>query len=104
MRQYPDIKYVDIKEGEQVALLRLGTPAAAEELVRQGNCPERQLKVLSGQQETLYWRKIEQDREAKLSKKVRVQQKRGREKVGKMLGKHIKFEDGDDEVQGAVMD
>ncbi|XP_002044652.2 la-related protein 7 [Drosophila sechellia] len=104
MRQYPDIKYVDIKEGEQVALLRLGTPAAAEELVRQGNCPERQLKVLSGQQETLYWRKIEQDREAKLSKKVRVQQKRGREKVGKMLGKHIKFDDGDDEVQGAVMD
>ncbi|XP_043659193.1 la-related protein 7 [Drosophila teissieri] len=104
LRQYSDIKYVDIKEGDQVALLRLGTPAAAEELVRQVNCAERQLKVLSGQQETLYWRKIEQDREAKLSKKVRVQQKRGREKVAKLLAKHIKFDDGDDEVQTAAMD
>uniref|UniRef100_A0A6P4FAZ6 La-related protein 7 n=1 Tax=Drosophila rhopaloa TaxID=1041015 RepID=A0A6P4FAZ6_DRORH len=104
MRQYPDIKYVDIKEGDQVAQLRLASPTAAEELVRQVNCAERQLKVLSGQQETLYWRKIEQDREAKLSKKVRVQQKRGREKVSKLLAKHIKFDDGDDEVQAAAMD
>ncbi|XP_017055640.1 la-related protein 7 [Drosophila ficusphila] len=104
MRQYSDIKYVDIKEGDQVAQLRLATPAAAEELVRQVNCAERQLKVLSGQQEVLYWRKIEQDREAKLSKKVRVQQKRGREKVSKLLAKHIKFDDGDDEVQAASMD
>ncbi|XP_017114589.1 la-related protein 7 [Drosophila elegans] len=104
MRQYPDIKYVDIKEGDQVAQLRLATPAAAEELVRQVNCAERQLKVLSGQPETLYWRKIEQDREAKLSKKVRVQQKRGREKISKLLAKHIKFDDGDDEVQAAAME
>ncbi|XP_017064050.1 la-related protein 7 [Drosophila eugracilis] len=104
MRQYPDIKYVDIKEGDQVAQLRLATPGAAEELLRQVNCAERQLKVLSGQQEALYWRKIEQDREAKLSKKVRVQQKRGREKVSKLLAKHIKFDDGDDEVQAAALD
>ncbi|XP_016948773.1 la-related protein 7 [Drosophila biarmipes] len=104
MRQYPDIKYVDIKEGDVVAQLRVATPSAAEELVRQVSCAERQLKVLSGQQETLYWRKIEQDREAKLSKKVRVQQKRGREKVSKLLAKHIKFDEGDDEVQAAAMD
>ncbi|KAH8356636.1 hypothetical protein KR084_010978 [Drosophila pseudotakahashii] len=104
MRQYTDIKYVDIREGDQVAQLRMATPSAAEELVRQVNCAERQLKVLAGQQETLYWRKIEQDREAKLSKKVRVQQKRGREKVSKLLAKHIKFDDGDDEVQAAAMD
>jgi len=104
MRQYPDIKYVDIKEGDQVAQLRMATPSAAEELLRQVNCAERQLKVLSGQQETLYWRKIEQDREAKLSKKVRVQQKRGREKVSKLLAKHIKFDEGDDEVQAAAME
>ncbi|KAH8330025.1 hypothetical protein KR074_007242, partial [Drosophila pseudoananassae] len=96
MRQYPEIKYVDIKEGEQVAQLRLSTPQGAEELVRQLNCAERQLKILRGQAEALYWRKIEQDRETKLSKKVRVQQKRGREKVSKLLGKHIKFDDGDD--------
>ncbi|TDG38952.1 hypothetical protein AWZ03_014623 [Drosophila navojoa] len=98
MRQYADIKYVDIKEGDQVAHLRLVTPNAAEELVRQLNCAEIQLKVLRGQPETQYWRKIEQDREAKLSKKVRVQQKRGREKVAKMLAKHIKFDDAVDEV------
>ncbi|KAH8327444.1 la-related protein 7 [Drosophila kikkawai] len=104
MRQYPDIKYVDIKESDQVALLRLATPLAAEELVRQVSCAERQLKVLRGQPETLYWRKIEQDREAKLSKKVRVQQKRGREKISKMLAKHIKFDDGDDEVPGGAID
>ncbi|KAH8280705.1 hypothetical protein KR054_003127 [Drosophila jambulina] len=96
MRQYPDIKYVDIKEGDQVAQLRMATPVAAEELVRQVSCAERQLKVLRGQPETLYWRKIEQDREAKLSKKVRVQQKRGREKISKMLAKHIKFDDADE--------
>ncbi|XP_017006136.2 la-related protein 7 [Drosophila takahashii] len=104
MRQYTDIKYVDIREGDQVAQLRMATPAAAEELVRQVSCAERQLKVLAGQQETLYWRKIEQDREAKLSKKVRVQQKRGREKVSKLLAKHIKFDDADDDVQAAAMD
>ncbi|KAH8235489.1 hypothetical protein KR032_001399 [Drosophila birchii] len=104
MRQYPDIKYVDIKEGDQVAQLRLATPLAAEELVRQLGCAERQLKVLRGQPEALYWRKIEQDREAKLSKKVRVQQKRGREKISKLLAKHIKFDDGDDEVPGGNID
>lgn len=98
MRQYTDIKYVDIKEGDQVAHLRMVTPNAAEELTHQLSCAEMQLKVLRGQPETQYWRKIEQDREAKLSKKVRVQQKRGREKVTKMLAKHIKFEDADDEV------
>ncbi|XP_033246951.1 la-related protein 7-like [Drosophila miranda] len=101
MRQYPDIKYVDIKEGDQAATLRMATPTAAEELVRQLSCAERQLKVLDGQAETQYWRKIEQDREAKLTKKVRVQQKRGREKVSKVLAKHTKFDDGDDDV-GAV--
>ncbi|EDW08050.1 la-related protein 7 [Drosophila mojavensis] len=93
MRQYADIKYVDIKEGDQVAHLRMVTPNAAEELARQLSCAEIQLKVLRGQPETQYWRKIERDREAKLSKKVRVQQKRGREKVAKMLAKHIKFDD-----------
>lgn len=105
MRQYPEIKYVDIKEGDQVAQLRLATPQGAEELVRQLNCAERQLTILRGQAEALYWRKIEQDREAKLSKKVRVQQKRGREKVSKLLGKHIKFDDGDDgDVQVASIE
>ncbi|ALC49164.1 CG42569 [Drosophila busckii] len=98
LRQYTNIQYVDIKEGEQLAHLRLTTPTAAEELVRQLNCAERQLQVLHGQAETLYWRKIEQDREAKLSKKVRVQQKRGREKVAKLLAKHIKFDDAEDEA------
>lgn len=98
MRQYTEIKYVDIKEGDQVAHLRMSTPNAADDLTRQLNCAEMQLKVLRGQPETQYWRKIEEDREAKLTKKVRVQQKRGREKVAKLLAKHIKFDDADDEV------
>ncbi|EDW00135.1 la-related protein 7 [Drosophila grimshawi] len=98
MRQYTDIKYVDIKEGDQVAHLRLVTPTAAEDLARQLSCAEMQFKVLRGQSESQYWRKIEEDREAKLSKKVRVQQKRGREKVAKLLAKHIKFDDADDET------
>lgn len=98
MRQYTDIKYVDIKEGDQVAHLRMATPNASEELLRQLNCAEMQLKVLRGQPEKQYWQKIEQDREAKLTKKVRVQQKRGREKVSKLLATHIKFDDADDEV------
>ncbi|KAH8418906.1 hypothetical protein KR222_003805, partial [Zaprionus bogoriensis] len=98
MRQYSEIKYVDIKEGDQVAHLRMATPNAAEDLLRQLNCAEMQLKILRGQSETQYWQKIEQDREAKLTKKVRVQQKRGREKVAKLLATHIKFDDADDEV------
>ncbi|XP_022208701.2 la-related protein 7 [Drosophila obscura] len=102
MRQYTDIKYVDIKEGDLAATLRMATPTAAEDLVRQLSCAERQLKVLDGQAETQYWRKIEQDREAKLTKKVRVQQKRGREKVSKMLAKHTKFDDTDDDVAAPV--
>lgn len=102
MRQYTDIKYVDIKEGDQVAHLRMATPNAAEDLLRQLNCAEMQLKVLRGQPEKQYWQKIEQDREAKLTKKVRVQQKRGREKVAKLLATHIKFDDADDEVTVAV--
>ncbi|KAH8386831.1 hypothetical protein KR093_002817, partial [Drosophila rubida] len=97
MRQYTDIKYVDIKEGDQVAHLRLSTPQAADTLAHQLNCAEMQLKVLRGQMEQQYWRKIEQDREAKLTKKVRVQQKRGREKFAKLLAKHIKFDDADDD-------
>ncbi|KAL7742580.1 hypothetical protein ACLKA6_007555 [Drosophila palustris] len=102
MRQYTEIKYIDIKEGDQVAHLRMSTPNAADELSRQLSCAEMQLKVLRGQSETQYWHKIEQDREAKLTKKVRVQQKRGREKVAKMLAKHIKFDDADDEVAVAT--
>ncbi|KAH8303970.1 hypothetical protein KR044_007741, partial [Drosophila immigrans] len=97
MRQYADIKYVDIKEGDQLAHLRMSTPQAADELARQLSCAEMQLKVLRGQTEQQYWRKIEQDREAKLTKKVRVQQKRGREKFAKLLAKHIKFDDADDD-------
>ncbi|XP_034119555.1 la-related protein 7 [Drosophila albomicans] len=97
MRQYADIKYVDIKEGDQLAHLRMSTPEAADELAHKLSCAEMQLKVLRGQTEQQYWRKIEQDREAKLTKKVRVQQKRGREKFAKLLAKHIKFDDADDD-------
>ncbi|XP_004529624.1 la-related protein 7 [Ceratitis capitata] len=91
MRQYETVKYVDVKEGAINAHLRLDSAKAATDFVNQVNCAEYKCKVLSGEVELEYWKKIEKDREMKLNKQVKVPQRRGREKVKKLITKHIRF-------------
>ncbi|XP_073830148.1 la related protein 7 [Musca autumnalis] len=95
MRQYPSVKYVDIKEGAMQAYLRLESAPLAKEFVQKIGCAEYQCKILSGDAESDYWQKIEKDREQKLNKQVKLPQKRGREKVKKLISKHIRFGDDD---------
>lgn len=96
MRQYAAVKYVDVKEGAMQAHLRLENPDKAKEFIQQINCAEYQCKLLSGEAESSYWQKIERDREQKLNKQVKVPQKRGREKIKKLISKHIRFGDDDE--------
>ncbi|XP_075155381.1 la related protein 7 [Haematobia irritans] len=96
MRQYTSVKYVDVKEGSMQAFLRLDSAEKANEFLQNVSCAEYQCKILSGEAEKAYWRKIEKDREQKLNKQVKVPQKRGREKVKKLISKHIRFGDDDD--------
>uniref|UniRef100_A0A034VA57 La-related protein 7 n=1 Tax=Bactrocera dorsalis TaxID=27457 RepID=A0A034VA57_BACDO len=96
MRQYETVKYVDVKEGAMHAHLRLDTADAATDFVRQLTCAEYNCKVLNGEAELEYWKKIEADREMKLNKQVKVPQKRGREKVKKLITKHIRFGEDDE--------
>ncbi|KAM7350815.1 la related protein 7 [Cochliomyia hominivorax] len=95
MRQYISVKYVDIKEGAMQAYLRLESAQKAIEFVQQISCAEYQCKILSDDAESNYWQKIEKDREQKLNKQIKIPEKRGREKVKKLISKHIRF--GDDE-------
>lgn len=96
MRQYNSVKYVDIKEGTMQAYLRLESSQKAKEFCQQVSCAEYQCKILSDEAETNYWQKIEKDREQKLNKQVKIPQKRGREKVKKLITKHIRFGDEDE--------
>lgn len=96
MRQYNSVKYVDIKEGAMQAYLRLESNQKAKEFCQQISCAEYQCKILSDEAETNYWQKIEKDREQKLNKQVKIPQKRGREKVKKLITKHIRFGDEDE--------
>ncbi|XP_054727004.1 la-related protein 7 [Anastrepha obliqua] len=96
MRQYETVKYVDVKEGAMHAYLRLDTADAATDFVGQVSCAEYNCKVLSGEAELEYWKKIETDREMKLNKQVKIPQKRGREKVKKLVTKHIRFGEFDE--------
>ncbi|XP_011177357.2 la-related protein 7 [Zeugodacus cucurbitae] len=96
MRQYETVKYVDVKEGAMHAQLRLDTAVAATDFVRQLSSADYKCKVLSGEAELEYWKKIEADREMKLNKQVKIPQKRGREKVKKLITKHIRFGEEDE--------
>lgn len=96
MRQYNSVKYVDIKEGAMQAYLRLESSQKAIEFCQQINCAEYQCRILSDETEANYWQKIEKDREQKLNKQIKIPQKRGREKVKKLITKHIRFGDEDE--------
>ncbi|KAJ8675774.1 hypothetical protein QAD02_011560 [Eretmocerus hayati] len=95
LKSNSNVKYIDVKEGSNVAFVRCDSSDSATALA-QKPCEEKSFKILSGDEEKLYWDKILQDRQEKIGGKVRIKQ-RGRQKLlkkaEKELGKHIKFEE-----------
>lgn len=97
MRQYPFVRYVDVKEGDLAAFVRVEAPGLAPELV-QRSAP-LVCNVLADAEEKEYWNKINQDRFMKLSKQLKVKPVRGRTKVAAAAAgvenspnpKHVRF-------------
>lgn len=89
------IKYIDVSEGGSEVYVRHDTPESAKSFVQKSN-ETQNMTILKDEEERIYWKKILQDREEKLGKKIKVKQ-RGRSKLlkkaEKELGKHIKFDE-----------
>ncbi|XP_055594843.1 la-related protein 7 [Uranotaenia lowii] len=97
LKQFDYVRYVDLKEGDSEAFVRVDKPASANLLVREYCSAEYGAQILSGERETGYWDKISRDRDDKLNKKVKVEKRvRGRTKLMKKINTHIKFDDDDD--------
>lgn len=95
LKQYSYVKYIDLKEGDMEAFVRVDKVGSANQLVKEYSTAEHSAQILSGETEKSYWDKIKQDREDKLNKKVKVERLRGRTKLLKKVNTHIKFEDED---------
>ncbi|EAT40423.1 AAEL007853-PA [Aedes aegypti] len=93
LKQYPYVKYTDLKEADMEAFVRVDKPSSANQLVKEYSSAEYSAQILSGETEKTYWDKIKQDRDDKLSKKVKVEKLRGRTKLMKKVNTHIKFDD-----------
>lgn len=93
LKQFNYVKYVDLKEGDLEAFVRVDKVASANQLVKFYSNGEYQPQILSGEVEQIYWNKMLLDREKKLSKSVKLKHPRGREKLNKKIASHIRFED-----------
>lgn len=93
LKQFNYVKYVDVKEGELEAFVRVDKVASANQLVKFYTNSEYQVQILSGEVEQKYWSKMLDDREKKFSKSVKLKQPRGREKLAKKIAAHIRFEE-----------
>lgn len=96
LKQYPYVKYIDLKEGDFEAFVRVDTPASAVALVKEYCSAEHSAQILSGEQEQQYWDKMMRDREDKLNKRVKTERIRGRTKLIRKINSHIKFDDDDE--------
>uniref|UniRef100_A0A182JA60 La-related protein 7 n=1 Tax=Anopheles atroparvus TaxID=41427 RepID=A0A182JA60_ANOAO len=96
LRQYPYVKYIDVKEGAFEAFVRVDKPASANALVKEYNSAEHSAQILSGELEQQYWNKMMRDRDDKLNKRVKPEKVRGRTKLIRKIASHIKFDDDDD--------
>lgn len=76
MRQYSFVQYVDIKEGQTYAYIRVESPRSAPILIK--HCAPNRCQILAGESEKDYWAQIAKDREQKLSKAVKVPKNRSR--------------------------
>lgn len=107
MRQYTCVRYVDLRESQTSAYVRVDNPRSAPTIIKQ--CAPNRCQILTGDSERAYWEKIGIDREQKLSKTVRVKKSRGRDKlvaaanamlnaggsskIGFNIGTHIRFDE-----------
>lgn len=93
MRQYPFVRYVDVKEGDLAAFVRIESPGLAPQLV-QRTAP-LECAILVGTEEKEYWNKIHDDRYVKLTKQLKVKPVRGRTKMAAAVDvpnpKHVRF-------------
>ncbi|XP_050087933.1 la-related protein 7 [Anopheles aquasalis] len=96
LRQYPYVKYIDVKEGDFEAFVRVDKPASANTLVKEYSSAEHSAQILSGELEQQYWEKMMRDREDKLNKRVKTEKVRGRTKLIRKINTHIKFDDDDE--------
>lgn len=78
-RTQSGVQYVDVHEGSSEAYLRCAGPAEAQHLLQSKLW--KNMAVLSGTEESDYWKKIAKDREAKLGNKVKVVKERGKKKL-----------------------
>lgn len=105
MKQYAFVRYVDLKDGQIAAYVRVDSPHSAPHLIK--HCAPRRCQILTGDVETEYWKKIAIDREAKLTKAVKLPKTRDKKmknvlrhfaQTGKIVKtpsatNHIRFED-----------
>lgn len=75
MKQYSFVRYVDLKEGQSYAYVRVDSARTAPVLIK--HCAPNRCQILTGDSEIEYWAKIARDREQKLSKNVKTERKRG---------------------------
>lgn len=91
MRQHQFVKYIDVKEGDLAAFVRVDSARSAPTLIK--HCAPHKCQILTGVNEESYWEKINVDRQQKLTKSLKIKPKRGREKINKMIASHVRFED-----------
>lgn len=91
LRAQPYVKYVDIEEPETGAYIRVDEPRSAPTLIK--HCAPNRCQILTGDNESDYWRKMEVDWKNKISKNVKVAKKRGRDKLAKVIASHVRFDE-----------
>lgn len=91
MRQHSFVRYVDVKEGDIAAFVRVDVSRSAPTLIK--HCAPNKCQILTGAVEVAYWDKINGDRQQKLTKSLKIKPKRGREKINKLVANHIRFDD-----------
>lgn len=99
MKQYAFVRYVDIKEGQSYAYVRVDLARSAPVLIK--HCAPNRCQILTGDTEIEYWAKIGKDREQKLSKAVKVKRTRGR-KMRNQLKQIIEINVNNKDTKSAV--
>ncbi|KAG4075124.1 hypothetical protein HA402_004163 [Bradysia odoriphaga] len=91
LRAQSYVKYIDIDEAQTAAVVRVDESRSAPTLIK--HCAPKRCQILTGDNESDYWRKMEVDWKNKISKNVKVATKRGRDKLAKVIATHIRFDE-----------
>lgn len=91
LRAQSYVKYIDIEEAETAAFVRVDEARSAPTLIK--HCAPHRCQILTGDNESDYWRKMEVDWKNKISKNVKVARKRGRDKLAKVMATHVRFDE-----------